>query len=163
MSQAYVWAQLTQLLQAEGKAYGQLLDLLKEEWSALRTLNYQEVVEVARQKEDVLTRIANIEKERAICALRLRQDAEHDSFLQWLVTSTHSQSLPAKHALTELVAIGQQVKELSNKNSGLINRGMYVVQEAMNVVQEGLGLKPVYGETGQLTCPTVATSLNIQG
>lgn len=163
MSRAHVWGQLTQLLQSEGKAYGHLLDLLKEEWSALRTLNYQEVVEVARQKEDVLTEIANIEKERAICVLRLRQDAGQEPSLQWLAASTLPQAVSAKHALTELVAIGRQVKELSNNNSGLINRGIHVVREAMNAVQEGLGLKPVYSETGELTCPTVATSLNIQG
>lgn len=163
MSRENLWNQLSHLLQNECSAYEQLLELLNDEWAVLRTLQYQRLVQIAGQKEEILASITNLERDRVVCGKGLYDDGSEGDSLKWLAESTHPHALPAKRALKKLVAIGSQVKQLSNRNSGLLSRGLHVVREAMTVVQEGLGLVPVYGESGQLSSPSVATSLNIQG
>ncbi len=163
MIQEQRWKQLSHLLQEECRAYGILLSLLKKEWSVLRTLNYQELLKIAAQKEEILLSITDLERDRIACGHVLdRQESEGQS-LQWLAESTRPQARPAQRVLKELHAIGSQVKRLSDRNAELLNRGLHVVRGAMMVVQEGLGLQPVYGESGQLSTPSMATSLNVEG
>ncbi|MGB0908742.1 MAG: flagellar export chaperone FlgN [Nitrospirales bacterium] len=157
------WSQLSLLLQQECRVYEQLLELLNDEWTVLRTLQYQRLVQIASQKEEILASITNLERDRVICGKGLHKDGSQGKSLKWLVESTHPHAIPAKQALRKLMSIGSQVEQLSNRNSGLLSRGLHVVREAMMVVQEGLGLVPVYGESGQLSSPSVATSLNLQG
>lgn len=163
MTHEHHWQRLSQLLQDECRAYGNLLALLKEEWSVLRKLHYQRLVHIADQKETLLASITNLENDRVTCGKVLNGNREQDASLKWLVQSTLPHALPAKRALKELMSIGAEVKQLSDRNSGLLNRGIHVVREAMKVVQEGLGLQPVYGKSGQMSTPSVPTSLNVEG
>ena len=51
MAPGLLWKQLDQLLQDECAAYEKLSKLLDQEWTALRTLDYQECVDITRRKE----------------------------------------------------------------------------------------------------------------
>ena len=163
MTQEHLWEQLTQLLQAECAAYGQLLDILGEEWSVLRTVNYHGLLEMSGRKEHILAHITQIEHDRATCIRELHRDAGQGESLQWLSKSTLPHARPAQRIFKELKAIGLEVKQLSDRNAGLIGRGLHVVREALNVVQEGFGMQSVYEISGRLTVPTIATSLNLEG
>ncbi len=163
MTHEHHWQQLSQLLREECQAYGKLLELLKEEWTVLRTLNYQRLVHIADQKETLLASITKLENDRVACGRVLSGNRVQDVSLKWLLQSKLPLALPAKHVLSELMSIGAEVKEFSDRNSGLLSRGIHVVREAMKVVQEGLGLQPVYGKSGQMSTPSVPTSLNVQG
>ncbi len=163
MASTSLWKQLYQLLQDECIAYEQLGQLLHEEWSALRKSNYQECVDIARRKEDVLTHIQRVEKERVACVRALSEGLSQEISLDWVLKCSLPESVPAKHTLKQLISVGQRVKQLSENNAGLISRGLHVVREAMNVVHGGLGFQPMYGESGSLKFPSVSTSLNVEG
>lgn len=157
------WERLCLLLQDECLAYEHLLELLREEWSVLRKLEYLELLDVSRRKEVVLNGIRSVEAERSECVRILQQSMSHEEPLSWVEQCPVSEAAPAKQVLSQLVALGQQVKALSAQNSGLISRGMHVVQEALQVVHDGLGVKPLYGESGCLTFSSGVTSLNVKG
>ena len=163
MKKVSQWTRLTQLIQAESEAYGQLLNLLIEEEKVLRRVHYQGVLDVTQQKENVLTCIRKIEKDRVACGEQLCEEAHVPSFFQWLVSETSQHAQPAKRAWQELIKIGRQVKQYSDRNSGLIDRGLHVVREAMHVVQESLGNHPLYGENGGLSFSSTSTSLHVRG
>ena len=157
------WEQLCHLFQNECVAYQHLMELLHEEWSVLRQLDYPQLVDVTHRKEVVLSRIRTIEEERVACIRALPQVTSQSELLEWVAQATVPEAARAKGVLTQLISIGKQVKVLSARNTRLINRGLQVVRDAMSVVHEGLGVKPLYGESGCLTYATGATSLNVEG
>ncbi|WP_447968312.1 flagellar protein FlgN [Nitrospira sp. M1] len=163
MSSASLWEKLRHLFHDEYLAYEHLTELLHEEWTVLRQLDYLQLLDVTRRKEVVMIRIRSIEEERVACVKTLQQSTPQEEPLAWVAQSTVPEAAPAKRALTQLVSIGQQVQALSNQNSGLINRGLQVVREAMSLVHEGVGVKPLYGESGCLTFAAASTSLNVEG
>ncbi|GJL53203.1 MAG: hypothetical protein NPIRA02_03350 [Nitrospirales bacterium] len=164
MSSTSLWEQLHDLFEEECIAYEQLTELLHEEWTVLRQLDYLHVLDVTRRKEVVMIRIRSIEEERATCLEALRTSLpQEDTSFAWVAESTMPEAVPAQRALTKLVTIGRQVKALSAQNAGLINRGLQVVRDAMSVVHEGVGVKPLYGESGCLTFASASTSLNVEG
>jgi len=157
------WEQLRHLFHDEYLAYEQLSELLREEWSVLRKFNYLELLDVSRRKEVILIRIRSLEEERLECIKTLQQATVFEEPLAWVAQSTSLEAAPAREVLAQLVVVGQQVKDLSDLNTGLISRGLQVVRDAMHVVHEGLGIKPLYGESGCLTFSSASTSLNVEG
>ena len=107
--------------------------------------------------------IERVEQKRMACMKALHEGSSQEISLEWVLKSSLPESAPAKHTLKTLMSVGHKVKQLSKKNAGLISRGLHVVREAMNVVHEGLGFQPMYGESGNLTFPTASTSLNVEG
>ncbi|GJL62212.1 MAG: hypothetical protein NPIRA04_08660 [Nitrospirales bacterium] len=157
------WERLRLLFQDECLAYEHLTELLHEERSVLRQSDYLALLDVSRRKEVVLIRIRSIEEERVDCVKMLQPATAPEEPLAWVAQSTSPEAGPAKDVLKQLVAVGQQVKKLSEQNTGLISRGLQIVRDAMHIVQEGLGAKPLYGESGCLTFSSATTSLNVEG
>jgi len=157
------WERLRLLFQDECLAYEHLTELLHEERSVLCQSDYLALLDVSRRKEVVLIRIRSIEEERVACVKKLQQTTVFEEPLAWVAQSTSPEAAPAQQALRQLVAVGQQVKALSEQNTGLISRGLQIVRDAMHVVHEGLGVKPLYGESGCLMFSSATTSLNVEG
>ena len=163
MSQRRLWEQLRSALQKERDAYHQLFALLSEELPALKTMNPHGLADLNHKKESTLHVITQCEQERSALLSQLADPSFKGNLLEWLWESSLPQAALVKPMLQELVSIGKQVKQIGQNNSGLTVRALHAVREAIGMIHSGLGSQPVYGESGQLRFPSMATSLNLQG
>ena len=163
MSHMRLWEQLGSALQNERDAYRQLFALLSEELPAIKKMNPHSLADLNQQKESILQLIAQCEQERSALLRKMADPSFQGNLLGWLWNSTSPQAALVKPVLRELVFIGKQVKTIGENNSGLTVRALHVVREAIGMIHSGLGSQPVYGESGQLRFPSMATSLNLQG
>ena len=163
MSQIRLWEQLRSALQKERDAYHQLFALLSDELPALKKMNHLSLADLNLQKESTLQIISKCEQERSALLRKLADPSFKGNLLEWLWNSSTSQAAVVKPVLRELVSIGKQVKKIGENNSGLTVRALHAVREAIGLIHSGRGSQPVYGETGQLRFPSMATSLNLQG
>ena len=157
------WVDLQKLFQEECTAYHRLAELLEEEWTVLKQLDPARLHDVSDRKEEILKQIEGLESARTRCVRQFHPIDDHEQSLDWVVNSKLPESRPVQRILRQLVSIGKRVKQLSNQNSRLISRGLHIAREAMQVVHDGLGHQPMYGETGSLKFPASPTSLNVTG
>ncbi|MCA9472470.1 MAG: flagellar protein FlgN [Nitrospirales bacterium] len=157
------WGELQRLFQEECAAYRRLADVLEEEWTLLKRLDHARLHDISDRKEDILKHIEGLERSRTHCVQLLHPIDSSKQSLEWVVHTQVPESIPVKRILRQLISIGKRVKQLSDQNSRLISRGLHIVREAMQVVHEGLGYQPMYGETGGLRFPGRPTSLDIKG
>ena len=163
MSQIRLWEQLRSALQKERDAYHQLFALLSEEFPAIKNMNPHGLADLNHQKESTLQIISQCEQERSALLSKLVDPSFKGNLLEWLWHSSAPQAAVVKPMLRDLVSIGKQVKKIGENNSGLTVRALHVVREAIGMIHSGLGSQPVYGESGQLRFPSMATTLNLQG
>ena len=127
-------------------------------------VNRDQLREITQQKEQILSSIRQLEQARLSRLNDLIGDQALDALTDWLRRHQVPESKKVQAALNRLVSISElKVKQQSEKNATLIFRGLYVVREALSLMYTGLGTQPVYGDSGQLTFPSVATSLNFKG
>ena len=163
MNQPSSWEALIHTLRSERDAYHDLSVLLIEEHPLLRSMDHQRLLEVNSRKEAVLDSIRHLEQERTARLKEFPGSRSLDDFAEWLASTKFSQVEEVQAALNELVNIAKRVKQQSEENAGLTFRALYIVREALGLIYSGLGTQPVYGDSGQLTFPSVATSMNLKG
>ena len=156
MNQPASWEALIHTLRSEREAYHDLSVLLIEELPFLKSMDHQRLLEVNSRKETVLDSIRRLEQERLACLKEFAGCRSLDDFAKWLASADFSHVREVQAALNELVNMAKRVKQQSEENAALTFRALYIVREALSLIYSGLGTQPVYGDSGQLTFPSVA-------
>ena len=163
MNRTDLWGRLAHTLRSECDAYRHFLQLLKEEAPCLQQLSPQALHDVTSQKTQVLALIQQLDGVRMGLLKRLAGPACKEDLIPWLARSIHPRASEAQAALKELVRFGREAKAHGKRNGALLSHAQYVVREALHVIYTGLGAQPLYGQSGQLSFPSVTGSVSLQG
>lgn len=163
MNQTDLWDRLAHTLRSECEAYQSLLQLLDEEGLCLQRLSLQSLHEVTSRKAQLLTLIEQLDGVWMDQLQGLARSARKEELLPWLGRSIHPRAKEAQAALNALISLGHKTKACGKRNGNLLSHAQYVVHEALQVIYAGLGAQPVYGQSGQISFPSVTGSMSLQG
>lgn len=160
---AIPWIALQQVFQRLLEVLEELSKLLVQEEAVMKGLDREKMMALVEQKANVLENFHRSEQ-HLVALLRpwvpTGSSAECWSLLKQQPDFLRVHQLPVFKAIRRETA---RVREQGQKNAVLVRRGQYVVREAMNLINTGLGQGPVYQGTGTLRVQPVPCSVNLRG
>ena len=157
------WQSLRRVLRQLHDALNSLAQLLVQEETVMTRLDRDRITVLVEQKSQALETFHRYEQE-LVTVLRPWVPTGSSAECWALIRSAPECKALALYSLFEMIiATAQQVREQGRRNAALIRRGQYVVQEALNQVQAGLGQGPVYQGSGILRQHPVPCSVNLHG